>query len=47
MVTPGDSNTAARTWTYCLARDKVLTERAHIFRDRRPEFYGGLVEVDP
>ena len=46
VSTSGDDNTAIADLDLLLARDKVLTERAHIFGDRRPEFYGGLVDVD-
>jgi predicted amidohydrolase len=46
ISTAGDGDTATADLDLLLARDKVLTERAHIFRDRRPEFYGGLVELD-
>lgn len=41
--TAGDGNIAAADLDLSLSRNKVLTERAHIFRDRRPELYGDLV----
>jgi predicted amidohydrolase len=46
VSTAGETNVAAADLDLSLARDKVLTERAHIFGDRRPEFYGGLADLD-
>lgn len=42
VSTAGDSDIAAADLDLTLSRDKSLTERAHLFRDRRPEFYRGL-----
>ncbi len=42
VATAGDSNIATADLDLVLARDKVLTERAHVFHDRRPELYGAL-----
>lgn len=42
VATAGDTGVATATMDLLVGRDKVLTERAHVFDDRRPEFYGGL-----
>ena len=42
LATAGDADIATAELDLTLGRDKVLTERAHVFDDRRPEFYGGL-----
>ncbi len=44
VATAGDKGVATADLDLTLGRDKVLTERAHVFDDRRPEFYGRLVE---
>ncbi len=41
----GDSHSAVADLDLRLGRDKVLTERAHVFHDRRPEFYSRLTEL--
>jgi predicted amidohydrolase len=43
VATAGDTGIATAELDLTLGRDKVLTERAHVFADRRPEFYGGLL----
>ena len=43
VATPGTDGVATARLDLTLGRNKVLTERAHVFGDRRPEFYGGLV----
>jgi len=43
VSTAGDGELAVADIDLTLSRDKVLTERSHIFRDRRPEFYSDLV----
>lgn len=45
VSTAGDGDTAVADLDLVLARDKVLTDRAHVFRDRRPEFYGELIDL--
>jgi len=45
VSTAGEGNVAAADIDLTLGRNKVLTERAHTFRDRRPEFYGTVTEV--
>ncbi len=45
VSTAGDGNAATADLDLSLARNKVLTERAHVFSDRRPEFYDNLFEV--
>jgi hypothetical protein len=43
VVATADGNgVATADLDLTLGRDKVLTERAHVFDDRRPEFYTGL-----
>lgn len=45
IATAGESNVATADLDLTLARDKVLTERSHVFGDRRPEFYRLLTDV--
>lgn len=42
VATAGETGMATAQLDLMLGRDKVLTERAHVFDDRRPEFYGRL-----
>ena len=44
VATAGEDNVATADLDLAAGRDKVLTERAHVFQDRRPEFYGLLAE---
>lgn len=44
VATAGDTGIATADLDLTLGRDKVLTPRAHVFDDRRPEFYRELVE---
>ena len=44
IATAGESGSATADLDLTLGRDKVLTVRAHVFDDRRPEFYRGLVQ---
>jgi predicted amidohydrolase len=43
VATAGQDAVATADLDLTLGRDKVLTERAHVFDDRRPEFYTGLL----
>ena len=43
IAAAGDNGVATADLDLTLGRDKVLTERAHVFDDRRPEFYTDLI----
>lgn len=43
VATAGASGDATAELDLTLGRNKVLTERAHVFDDRRPQFYGSLI----
>ena len=43
VATAGDNGVATADVDLTLGRDKVLTERAHVFDDRRPQFYTDLI----
>lgn len=45
VATAGEGAVAIADLDLELARDKVLTERSHIFGDRRPEFYGEVARI--
>jgi len=46
VSTAGNGDAATADLDLSLSRNKVLTERAHVFDDRRPDFYGGLDQPD-
>ncbi|MET3808189.1 putative amidohydrolase [Nakamurella sp. UYEF19] len=46
VATADEAGIARADLDLTLARDKVLTPLAHVFGDRRPEFYGALTAKD-